>query len=440
MEPSHFETLYPARSWFDTVAAIFHLVQEGNSCQLIGLPGVGRANILNLLAYNYQARKAHVGDNQKWFHFVTVDFSEVRNKPLYETTKLLFLELIDSLHERKLETEYETTAAIFKESLGFQDELVLFQGLKKTIDYLAIEKELTIVFLIERFDEYVPMLDGTFFSNLRILRNKAKYRFSVVLSLTRPLEELVDPLMLADFYEFVTGHMVYVPLHDTEVSTFRLQYLEKVSGKKIATKDADTITHLTGFHGKLTRLCNEIFLSSNEPVTAALFLSKKSVIGALTEIWYFLRPAEQQEIQDALRNATDITNVFLQEIDLVRDGKLTIPLFADFVAHLPQETVQEEKIVLDPITSIVTKGSQTISDQLTNAEYRLLVLLLQHEGEIVERESLIQAVWKDAATTMGVTDQAVDQLLFRLRKKIEENPTQPTHILTIKGRGVKYQQ
>ena len=41
-------------------------------------------------------------------------------------------------------------------------------------------------------------------------------------------------------------------------------------------------------------------------------------------------------------------------------------------------------------------------------------------------------------TTEGVTDQALDQLIFRLRKKIEDDPNNPEFIQTIKGRGLKF--
>ena len=60
------------------------------------------------------------------------------------------------------------------------------------------------------------------------------------------------------------------------------------------------------------------------------------------------------------------------------------------------------------------------------------------KGRVVEKEEIINAVWKEAKTTLGVTDQALDQLIFRLRKKIENEPNKPENILTIKGRGFKF--
>lgn len=436
---THFEALYPPKTRFDVVESLLHFIKEGNSCQLVGLPGVGRANIFGLLTYNRPAREEHLGENQKWFHFVSVDFSEVRGKPLFEATKLMFLELVESLHERKLEEEYAFVGNIFKDSLSFQDELVLFQGLKKAIDYLAIEKELTIVFLLERFEEYVPVLNKDFFSNLRILRNRAKYRFSVVFSLGRPLEDSLDPFMLSDFYEFLAGHVVYVPREDSVLSDFRLQYLEKVTGKNVSDKNREEIMRLTGGHGKLSRLCFEAFLSTEEEPTALFFLSRKPIQGALLEIWHFLTPQEQQEVRDYVFSGKKITNKFLGDIDLVKENVLTIPLLVEFL-KLNKAFSKEEKIVFDSSTNVIKKGELIISDMLTASEFRLLVLLLTHPDKIISREEIITAVWKNTATTAGVTDQAVDQLIFRLRKKIEEDPNNPMHIQTIKGRGIKFVQ
>src|ERR1035437_9828262 len=141
MEPTHFESLYPEDTRFPEIVKILRFVKEGNSCQLIGVPGVGRSNLLGLLSYNRNVRLKHLGENQKWFHFVLLNFSEIRNKPLLEVTKFIFLGLLDSLKERQMNNEYEAINKIFKEDIKINDELVLFQGLKKTIDFLAIEKE-----------------------------------------------------------------------------------------------------------------------------------------------------------------------------------------------------------------------------------------------------------------------------------------------------------
>src|ERR1035437_2417859 len=246
MAPEHFEALYPDTTRFAEIEKILSFVKEGHSCQLIGIPGTGRSNLLGLLPYNKNVRIKHLGENQKWFHFVLLNFSEIRKKPLLDATKFMFLGLLDSLRERKMDKEYDAVNTIFKESIGLNDEMVLFQGLKKTIDFLAVEKELTIVFLFDRFEEYVPTVTSDFFANLSILRNRAKYRFSVVFSTNKALDDMLEPTFFADFYEYMAGKIAYLPLLDKPGLDFRISYLEKITGKKVNKKILDEIIGITG--------------------------------------------------------------------------------------------------------------------------------------------------------------------------------------------------
>ena len=177
MDSLHLESEYPAESRSKEIKEILRFVEEGNSCQIIAAPGIGRGNILGFLTYNRAIRQHHLGDAQDLYHFVLVNFSEVKNRPLIDIMKFLFLELVSSLHERNKEEEFIIADNIFKESLSYQDELVLFQGFKKVIDYLSLEKKLTIVLLFERFETYIPRVSEEFFTYMRSLRNRAKYKF-----------------------------------------------------------------------------------------------------------------------------------------------------------------------------------------------------------------------------------------------------------------------
>src|SRR5205807_10091569 len=92
----------------------------------------------------------------------------------------------------------------------------------------------------------------------------------------------------------------------------------------------------------------------------------------------------------------------------------------------------------DEHTNTIRKGEIILSDQLTASEFRLLRYLLQNPDRIVERDELINVVWENIKSTAGITDQAVDQLVFRVRRKIEEDPNNPLHLVTVKGRGFKF--
>lgn len=442
MESKNFESLYPADSREVEIARIVSFIKEGNSSQLIGLPGVGRANVLSLLAHNKEVRIKHFGENQKWQHFVLVNFSEVKNRTLFDVTKFFFLSLMESFRERGMQEEYEKVHEEFKEALSFQDELVLFQGLKSVIDYLCLEKELTIIFLFDRFAEYLPDLTTTFFANLRVLRNHAKYRFSVVFSLERPLEDIIEPALLSDFYEFIGGHYAFMRLYDPVSSAFRLAYLEKVTGRSLDASCMEDVHGLTGGHWRLTKICAEAMLAEEKHAgdLKAFLLSRKTVKEALVKIWGSFTPDEQAALATYAEGKKDSDvsmQEYLTEIGIIKESELQIPLLKEIIPS-EQAASAEEKIVYDMQTNMIMKGDVEISDRLTAAEYRLLLFCLQNYERILEREEIISAVWKESATTAGVTDQALDQLIFRLRKKIEIDPNNPLHLQTVKGRGFKF--
>jgi len=440
MEPEHFESLYPEMTRFEEIAQLLGFIKDGYSCEVIGTPGMGRSTLLGILAYNSVVRRKHLGEKQKQMHFVLANFSEIRKRPLFDAMKFLFLALTSSLHERRLNEEYETVNTLFKESLSFHDELVLFQGLKDAVDYLALEKKMTIVYLFDRFEEYVPTVNAEFFTNLRILRNRAKFHFLVVFSLNRPLEVLLEPNQLADFYEFLAGHTVYLRMFDQVATEFRINSIEKVTGKRLPEKNHKEILSQTAGHGKLTKLAVEIMLTDSveENDLAAALLRHKTIRNSLMEIWLSLTPAEQSDILQ--KDFSDISvREYLEHTGLIEGNKIHIPLLEYFItSQLATVTKSNATIVYDQHTNTIRKGDSVLSDQLTASEFRLLRYLLQNQERIIEREEIITVVWQGMKSTVGITDQAIDQLIFRLRRKIEEDPNAPVHLQTIKGRGFKF--
>ena len=82
---------------------------------------------------------------------------------------------------------------------------------------------------------------------------------------------------------------------------------------------------------------------------------------------------------------------------------------------------------------LATKAGQPI--ELTPREFRLLGYFLEHQGEVVTREQLLDAV--RGYDTIPFT-QTVDTHIAKLRKKIEDDPSDPQHIITVHRLGYKF--
>lgn len=437
MEIKHFESLYPGLVRDKEINKIVSFIQEGNSSQVIGLSGVGRSTLLGFLAYNHHVHLRHFPKHHEIVHFVMINFSEVKNRSQTEVIKFILLCIVTSLRERNKVEEYGVVDKLFKDSLQYNDELVLTQGLKTIIDYLCLEKKMTVVFLFDRFEEYIPQVTSDFFIMLRSLRDRAKYRFSVVFSLSRPLEDTLEKSILADFSDFIVGHTTYLSLYDEPSVTFRISYLEKLTGKILTKEQKDQIISLTQGHMRLLKTCVEAFLAEEQKNVdlQEVFLSQKTVTGALFSIWNSLTPAERSVLKGKVASA-EVT-LYLENIGLINEEKIQIPLLGAFIRD-EKELQIEEKILFDEVTNSIKRGDVVISDTLTKAEFKLLQYLVTNPTRVIERDEIIATVWHDDKSTLGVTEQAVDQLIFRLRRKIEIDPNNPKHIVTVKSRGITF--
>jgi len=70
--------------------------------------------------------------------------------------------------------------------------------------------------------------------------------------------------------------------------------------------------------------------------------------------------------------------------------------------------------------------------RLTNTEFRLLEVLAQNAGHIMENELLLQRVW---GYERGDEVESLKVLIYRLRQKIEPDPTRPRYLLNERGVG-----
>jgi DNA-binding response OmpR family regulator len=77
-------------------------------------------------------------------------------------------------------------------------------------------------------------------------------------------------------------------------------------------------------------------------------------------------------------------------------------------------------------------GSET---DLTSLEVDILKYLIGHKGEVVSRDALLDKVW---GYERFPTTRTIDNHILKLRKKIEDDPSTPRHILSIYGEGYRF--
>ena len=90
-------------------------------------------------------------------------------------------------------------------------------------------------------------------------------------------------------------------------------------------------------------------------------------------------------------------------------------------------------LLVDTVKGTVTRDGQEII--LSALEYRLFLVFLNRQGEVLTRNRLLEEIWDIAGDY--VNDNALTVYIKRLRDKIEKDPAHPEIIETVRGRGYK---
>ncbi len=140
-----------------------------------------------------------------------------------------------------------------------------------------------------------------------------------------------------------------------------------------------------------------------------------------------------------------------QEIDKVvglkigADDYVTKPFsFAELTARVeailrradkPNKTIEKYQfgdITLDFVRQQATKSGAAMD--LSSREFQLLQYFIEHRGEVVTREKLLDDIWSYNAPLT----RTVDMHIAKLRRKIEDAPDNPRYIVTIHRNGYKF--
>ncbi len=98
-----------------------------------------------------------------------------------------------------------------------------------------------------------------------------------------------------------------------------------------------------------------------------------------------------------------------------------------------QTIILLDEIQVDIEKAIVKKKEKDIN--LSALEYKLLTLFIDHRGKLLTRDQLLDEIWNIAGDF--VNDNTITVYIKRLREKIEDDPTNPKIIKTVRGLGYR---
>ena len=105
----------------------------------------------------------------------------------------------------------------------------------------------------------------------------------------------------------------------------------------------------------------------------------------------------------------------------------------------PPEVLRFDGVTVDFASFRLTtdRGGRTRTHDLTTQEAALLRLFAQCEGRVLSRTEILEEVWPPDA---DVTPRTIDNFVLRLRRMIEPNPSDPVHLLSVRGTGYRFER
>ena len=127
---------------------------------------------------------------------------------------------------------------------------------------------------------------------------------------------------------------------------------------------------------------------------------------------------------------------------LYSGDKIVLGGVATFGFHDPDETTEGPRlgrlhgVWIDSDAHEVWIDARLVQPPLSQAQFTLLALLYEQAGKIVSRAQLIAIVWPDVDPS-GVSGEAVDGLIKRLRKRLRKTQPEREYIKVVRGHGLR---
>ena len=130
--------------------------------------------------------------------------------------------------------------------------------------------------------------------------------------------------------------------------------------------------------------------------------------------------------------------VELYDNDLIQIALCERVRFIGADATLPLDEIEPGylEMRLDAQSRRVWIGATEMTPPLSPAQYRLLALLYEQVDKVRSRDEIVAAVWAEDDKD-GVTEQAIDALVRRLRDRLSEIDPRGRYVITVRGHGFR---
>jgi hypothetical protein len=443
------EAFFPPDYREADVKKIMDAIYKLRSVSIVGLAGMGKSNVVRFIVSHPEVKKRYLGDKAEDFAFIHIDCAG----PGCDNERGIYEEILYQLREKMglEDIPYPDTS----------DTRQLQRALRRQVS--NIEARLNLAIIFDYFDEAYPRLGKGFFNYLAHLRNsRQRANISYVFATRRQLDHLYELQELLDDVCWI-GPLSY----NDALGSIRRD--EQRLGQMFGPAERDKlIAYMGGHPGFLKNACEllkdgEIDLACPEDEVVGQLLRSDVIRNLCEELWNDLTSEEKRVLISKARNTPaaglmdSAAARYLKQSGLLveaEDRKATIfcRLFETFVRELETEEVKKiiqeletgqveglSIIAVSPNKVQIETPTGTAEITLPPLVFKLLCCLTEEQGKVYTVDEIAIKVYGYGE---DVSDQAVAQLVKRLRKSIDplvrEIINEPTYTCIESVRGVGY--
>jgi len=442
----------------DLVRLVLLIVRAGDSCSIVGVSGTAKSNLFRHLL-DPAIRQEHLGEEWDKYLFVPVDCNELAEKTERGMYSLMLEGLVGEVKQTKLKKSViGVVEACHGQALGRGDDtLVAHQCLALAVK--EVVHHVHLVFVLDQLDKVYKPLNPRVFANLRALRDQFKYRISYVVFTREELPYISSAPESEEFYELLSPNVVGLGPYNHEDSWTLLRRVAGRYGWEPDSPLGERLITLTGGHPGLLKAAymaamrGGVTLPETDANAIQTLLNDANVQTECHNLWESIREDERE----ALRSLSMGNSLSPVDPDLLRRLRLkyliveadkgiaiSCPLFAGYVSRQkvvrpPEIKIQAGPIRIDASGDVWLEGEK-LKPPLRPLEFKLLAHLCSKPGVLCTRDEIIKVLYPDVADREGyegVSDDAVNSVVRRLRKRIERGREPPKYITTVRGLGYR---
>lgn len=420
----------------EEIHRILGYIKSQDCCSIVGISNIGKSTLLRAIA-EMKVPEEH----RSWldrYLLIYVDFNNVVESSEQGFCELIVRSMTDGLADQ--DEEITTQLAVYHQAIiSPSNRFAIRISFTDCICFLLQHLDRSIVLLLDEFDELYATLPPHIFLNLRALRDEFGGKLCYVVATDRELLDVRTSPELYEFYELFAQSQLNLGRLNEEDSRALITSFARRRGRDLTGPQISFVLEGGGGHpGLLRAVCGVVcdLVEDWDPRSVGRQLRHNTSVAAeCSRLWGALSLAEKR----ALKRVADGRPVLVVRDALLKkaliyeqdDGTTKVfgTVFEDFVLRQQMATLEFDERKRE----VWVEGNKT--QPLSQNEYRLWSLLFDNMESVVSKDAIAEAVWPD--WSHDVDDAAIENLIKRLRDKIEPNPRKPQYIVTLRGQGYK---